>query len=212
MKTSDLQETFNGGVLNAGVWATYSGTPAVSGSALTLTIASGAANYHGITSVASYDLTSSYVQSELTNAGNQALASLETYPLFLELDANNALMFIVTGNATTVYEKVAGVTTFLNSAAYSTTAHRFFRIRESDNIIYWETSPDKVSWSVLHSKDVATLFAVTSLKIVVLAGVYASEVSGTAITVDNINLTQKAVNPKFVKTSSPYPFSPRRAR
>lgn len=212
MKTSQFSTNFGGNIINAGEWVTEAGTPAVSSGALTLTIASGAGNYHGIRSVGTFDLTSSYVQTELTSAGDQALASLEVYPILCDADANNSVFFVVNLNSVICYKKVATVVTNAASFAYSATSHRFFRFMENDGILYWQTAPDGVTWSTGYSEAVSTLFGVTSLDIVIISGVYAVEASGTVVTVDNVNMTKKGESPIFVKRLRPAIFTPGRAR
>lgn len=212
MKTELIQETFNENVLNAGMWATSVGTPAASGSQLTFTIALGAANYHGITGVPVTDLTNSFAMTELTNAGNQALVSLEVYPVWVQVDANNGALFLVSGNTVICYDRISGVNTLRASVAYNAVNHRFFRIMESEGNLLWQTSPDRITWTTQFTKDIASLFAVTAVYIRIEAGAYAAEASGTSVTVDNVNVTKKGENPVFVKRLRPAIFSPSRAR
>lgn len=211
MKTSSLISTFQTGY---GSDVDYLGTGNINvvSSQLQIQALSGGANYSNITSIASYDLTSSYAFIELVSAGNQALVSFEIYPMFLQLDANNALFFLVSGNFIAAYKKIAGVSSIVGSgAAYVNATHRFVRIREENDVIYWDYSADRVTWVAFQNATVASLFAVTALKIRIECGVYANEVSTTQALFDNVNM-KNAGQPPFFRKSRPRPFAPSRAR
>ncbi len=211
-KMQSLTETFNANVINPTVWGTYSGTPEVAGGQFTSTIESGAANYNGIQSVVPYDMTGSFVSSELTNAGNQALVSLEVYPLWIETDANNGAFFLVSGNVLYVFTRIGGSNNNVNTVAYSATEHRFFRFKEEDGLLFWQVSPDCVTWTTRHSAATSGLFSVTAMTVILLGGVYASEVSGTSVTWDNVNVRKSPSYSVFHKELRPAIFTPGRAR
>jgi hypothetical protein len=38
------------------------------------------------------------------------------------------------------------------STGYDADADRYFRLREADGVVYWETSPDRIDWSTFHEE------------------------------------------------------------
>lgn len=212
MKAQNHYDNFNGAVLNAAVWPSSYGTVGFASGGLQYTIASGGANYHGVTGP-TVDLTSSFAMIELVSAGNQALVTLEVFPLQFIYDANNTMTFFINQNVLSVRKTIAGSGSQVGSTTpYSSTTHRFFRIRESNNVVYFDHSPDSRAWTNFQSETVANLFAVTSLVMEPSAGVWSSEASGTTVLLDNYNITKLGINPTFKKTMRPYPFAPCRAR
>ena len=149
-----------------------------------------AANYYGIDSLTEYNLTGGYISVEIVDVANQSQASLEFYPLYLFPDANNAIFFLVAGGTIYAYKKIATVNTSLASATYSSTTHKYVRIREASGTTYWEYSSDGISWSTLHS--VANPIAVTAIIVELLIGHYAAEAAATTGKWDNINILPSA--------------------
>ncbi|GGP90770.1 hypothetical protein GCM10010278_81380 [Streptomyces melanogenes] len=91
---------------------------------------------------------------------------------------------------------VDGETTDSKSTPYSTTDHRWLRIREAAGTTHWETSADGSTWKSFHH--IANPFAVTALRVEVAAGNWAAEPSTSTARFDNINLP-----PAQVRTSVP---------
>jgi hypothetical protein len=213
MKTENHYDTFDGAVINSAIWASQFGTVGFNLGDLQLTVAAGGANYEGLTGVGGFDLTSSYSIMEVTNAGNQALVSLEVYPLQLCLDSSNKLSWLINQNFISCYKVVAGVSTQIGAnTAYLTGVHRFFRIREADGVVYWDYSSDRIDWVNFRSELVSNLFDITNLFCEPAAGVYASELSGSTVRFNNYNITKKGESPTFVKRLRPAIFTPSRAR
>lgn len=207
-KWSTFRETFDANVLNTTQWPSTFGTVAASGGALVLTVNSGASNYSGL-STNTFDLTDSYCFSQLVNSGNQALTSFEIFMLQMRLDANNGVSWILNNNTLRARRKVAGVNTDVATTAFDANVHKYFRIREHNNFIYWDYATDLPNWVNLTSFSVASLFAITALTNEITAGTFGAEASGTTATIDNINVGTKTVVSRPIR---PRPFAPGRAR
>jgi hypothetical protein len=81
----------------------------------------------------------------------------------LRYDAGNSLGFWFECGNLYAFTFVNGVESLLATLAYSSTAHRWWRLRESGGVVVWETSPDKVTWTPAASAAVSSLFPIGSL-------------------------------------------------
>jgi hypothetical protein len=147
-----------------------------------------AGEYLGVTSDNQYDLTGSYAQIKVVDAGNQSISSYEAYPLILQIDGDNHVNFSILGGNLRAYKKVTGSSTSLESVAYNSTNHKYLRIRESSGNTYWDTSADGITWSNFHS--VANPITVTALTVVIQCGTWQAEASTTTLKVDNLNVLE----------------------
>jgi hypothetical protein len=78
----------------------------------------------------------------------------------------------------------------LFSITYNATDHRWLRMRETSDTIYWETSPDGITWTVRHSVSHAIDFSTCWCEFYL----YGSTPAGTALAyVDNVNLGQVSI-------------------
>lgn len=209
-KTATLSESFGTGSYNGSFVGT--GNLSTAGNRLEVQYIAGSANYSNITSLAFYDLTNSYIQIEVIDAGNQALVSFEAYPIFAYADVNNSVFWIITNGGLAAYKRVGAVNTLITTTAFVLATHKFLRIREDGGVVYFDYSPDSVTWTNLTTELVSNLFDITSVKIRIEAGAYAAEVSGTFLQVDNLNVTKKGISRTFFKNVRPAIFTPGRAR
>lgn len=191
-----LTDNFNDNSTNATLWSSF-GTPLEQNRRLELSTTAGTTNYAGYTSNNLYDLTGSYGYCQLIDAGNQSLTSLQVVPLILTLDSDNSMSWYVNGGTihaqtqiATVYSDVKG------DLAYDSTQHKFFRIRESGGVTYWDYSADGVYWKNYCFR--SNPFAVTSLLATVEVGTYNSEASSTTAIFDNFNTMDSGANASFI--------------
>lgn len=199
--TATLADDFTDGV-KGDAWFSFGTGVSEAPTYLELTVASGGANYKGYETSSYYDFTGQSVSAQLLNAGNQALVSLEVYPVFVYKDANNSLFWMVSGGFIRAYKKVAGVLTQISSAAYNAGVHRYFRIREASGTTYWDYSTNGYNWTNLTSA--ANPITITSVDFQLQAGVYASEASSTVIQIDRFNLGGGSDFAFFKNTSNLY--------
>lgn len=192
-KIATLQDAFT--TLDTTKWTPSSANISVISGQLNITNPAGSTVYSQLYSGPSfhysyYDLTESAVAIQLVSAGNQALASLECYPLYLTDETYDAspdkLFWYVNQGQIAAYQWVNGVQTRLAGATYSPVTHAWLRIRETAGTVYFETSPNGDSWaSFASTPDIPN---VNFLNVWIQNGTYASEASTTTCVYDNLNL------------------------
>lgn len=183
-KAVDLYDNFNDNSIDATKWGSFGATVSETSSQLQLT-STLAGDYKGLYSQESWDLTDSEISCELVNAGNQALASWQVIPVLAQLDASNQLYWLIQANTMYAVKVVAGVTTNVYSVAYSSTTHKYLKIRERFSKVYYEFSTDGEVWTTAHTMN--TPFDVGSASLQMQAGTYAVEGSTTTAIFDNFN-------------------------
>ncbi len=189
--TSSIADDWSSGSINSSQWDDWSSSHAsVVSKQLQISSTLGGA-YYGVDSAvgsASEDLTGSYVSNQLVNAGNQSIASWEVYPVLItKASASNyQLLFYVSNNTVHASKVVNGTSTDLHTATYSSTNHKFFRIREIGGNIYYDTSPDGLTWSSFAST--ANPFDITQVNVGQMIGTWQAESSTTTATFDNFNI------------------------
>jgi hypothetical protein len=143
--------------------------------------------YYALTAQKVYDLSNSYFLIEVNNPGNQALGSLEVYPIYLtDASRQNALFFLISGGNISAWQMVSGTRTNLSGfIPYDPVGMVWLRIREAAGVLYYETSPDALGWSVFYS--LADPTQVVNLQPVIQVGTYQAEASTTTVIFDNVN-------------------------
>lgn len=133
----------------------------------------------GFESVAGYDLANSFVQLEMYGL------TVDNFYFYLYIQPSGDGCLFYVSNGTVHMEAYSGGSYLFNSTfTYNATTHRWFRLRETSGVIYWETSPDSFAWtvrgSVSHSLTLTTTYS----------QIYAANLNGVAGTafVDNFNI------------------------
>lgn len=159
-------------------WTWSASATVVSGQA-SLTPAGGSAE---VDSNDTYDLLGSFALVEAVSLGSAGNSYLDIYAGVLNV--GNYAAITKQGSNLLFRESVSG-TPDDTSIAYDATAHRWWRIRESGGTIFWDTSPDSVTWTNRRSK-------VTTLDYgSIYAQLYVDGASGTS-TFDNFNIPSVA--------------------
>lgn len=182
-----LTDDYDDNSISSVKWSTFGTGVAETNQQLELTQPSSSATYRGLTSVGRFDMTGSYAYQRVINAGNQALSSLEVWPVQVQKDGSNGVMWLITGNTIHAYKRVGGSASSIFNTTYSATTHKYFRIRESGGTIYWDTS-DGLTWTNRATATVASLFDVSVVYIEVAVGTWQSEASGTTVILDNFSV------------------------
>lgn len=187
-KMETLQEDFMFGGVDVGKWSKW-GTPSILATTnllLEMTTVLGGA-YGGLLSLSSFDLTGSYAFSQLVDAGNQSLTSLEVYPVELS-NGSNALSIMISGNIVYARKKVSGTSSTVGSTvSYNSSTMKWFRVRESGGTTYWEYATDPTStWTQIASA--SNPITVTSLIGGITIGTWQAESSTTTAKVSNFNV------------------------
>jgi hypothetical protein len=74
------------------------------------------------------------------------------FQLASSLSSNvNDILFSVTGGTLFCYTDESGTRTNRASVTYNPTNHKWLRFRASGGVVYWETSPDNVTWTTITS-------------------------------------------------------------
>jgi hypothetical protein len=165
-----FSDDFNDNMLDSGKWTiNNAGYPLVSEQSqqLQLNMPGNIAGYNGISSNATYDLTSRMVQTEVVQPISQA-GWCENF-IEAELDPNNYFLIDVGATSMVLRSRVAAAND-QTVIGFNPTAHHYWRIRhdQNANTINFETSPDTEVWTT--QKTAATGFPVTSLRFYLFAG------------------------------------------
>lgn len=110
---------------------------------------------------------------------------------------NNKLLFVVNGNATKYpIHQIGGTSQAITGqyTAYDPTSHRWLRIRESAGTVYWDVSPDGVTWTNVNSIPTPSWLLDDNLFIEIKAGNSNNEV-GKPSYWDNLNLASDPLAP-----------------
>lgn len=183
-----IQDDFNDGVL-ASRWVTSQSGGTVSESGGTLNLAP-AANNGSVLLIAqsaeARSLRGSYVLAEVP----QVIATSGNLGQRLEVkNGSDKLTWKVENGVLTASVKLSGTTSTKAQATYSPTAHRWWRIRELDGVLYWDTSPDGLTWSQQASVATNSVFAIDAVTIQFYLETWGSGVASPGIAhFDNVNL------------------------
>lgn len=180
-KFDTLRDNFNDNSFDVSKWESsdYVNQPTETNNRLEFILGASTQN-SGITSVSTFDLLNSYVQFEMYSYDEYFECVIYTTSSSSGIDfwiQSGSLRFIV-------YE--AFVNTHDFSFSYDATAMRWIRVRETSGVIYIETSPNGIAWTV---RD-------TSIYTQTLTGMnvqlYTANPSGAASTsyLDNFNILQ----------------------
>jgi len=193
VNASSLTDDFSGGSRDTSKWNALGAGGTQSGGTVSFTTSINSTDYPMYESVARYDLSGSYVFSELVDAGDQSLEFMQAIPAQVRLDAQNSLTFFVGVNKIVAQQQLNDVFTGLNeSTTYDSAVHKFFRIRESGGTVYWEYSTNSTDWTSYYSK--SNPFNLTSLQIQIGAGTWDWEASTSTVIIDNFNLESSVAN------------------
>jgi hypothetical protein len=121
-------------------------------------------------SVAAYDLTSSGIYVEVPQAASGTAGTNETYfVLAAAANANgNNVRFSKTGTTLTASWEINGTTQTSSSVTYNATTHRWWRIQHDGTNVQFHTSPDRGTWTLLHTATPS--FGLTALTVFLGAG------------------------------------------
>lgn len=151
-KAATLSDNFNDSIIDTAKWDTYGTGVAEVNQRVEIRPRPNLANsYEGYQSHITYDLTDSSVQLEVV----QTLRAVPGGFVFLEAgpNGNNRLLFQAGEGKLRCLQAVAATFTTLLSIPYDPLLHRWWRLRDYQGKIYWETSPDGVQWTIQFSKD-----------------------------------------------------------
>lgn len=182
-----LRDNFNDNSLNTSLWSTDSTSRVLEQNGNIEITTNLGVSYVGLYSVARYNLIGKSVSVKVEDAGNQSLASLEVYVLYVESDSQNAHAIMISGNTVYARRKTGGSWSNLGNVAYSTQV--YFRIREFLGTIYYEYSVTGEHGTYTAITSTATTFQVSSNLIGFFVGTYSAEASTTTVIYDDFNVS-----------------------
>jgi hypothetical protein len=170
-----LVDSFGGSSIDSSLWSvsTYQGSATERDGALLLAPYSYSSwSQMAVESRGTYALTGSSATVRVPSVVSQACGANNRF--LLKSDARNSVGFWVECGTLYAYAQVNGALSFPGSSGWSGLADLYWRIRESAGQVYWETSPDKASWTQRASMTSASLFDLTALKVGFYVEEYAS--------------------------------------
>lgn len=169
---------FPGSTLNATNWSNWGGGQiSVSGGQLLLTTTT-SPGYYGINSAPVPFFEHGYMEVEVASVGNQALGSLEFYPVLLSgVTTSDQVFFLIGGGDIQLYKKVGGSSTFIASATYNAVTHKYLRLRIAYGRIFGEYSSDEATWNILGSS--AAPFSFDQVYFYIQVGTWNTEATST---------------------------------
>jgi hypothetical protein len=174
--TELMRDDFDDGMLSFGVGQVWAGTfeSAVTigegQGQLAVSFPTGAATAaHAGVYTTRYDLTTACAVAQITLVPDQMTNAYAYVVLEESQGANRSKATLaVLGGMVIARTEMMQVVTVAASTPYNPTTHRWWRIRTGAGTFYWETSPDRVTWTTLHSE--AAYFPLAQTDIVLGAG------------------------------------------
>lgn len=163
---STLTDAFPGTALNTSLWTATGATVTVGGGILTIPQNNA---YPTVTSNAVYNLQGSMVFVKMTpdlyDAGSNSGLNV--------MGSSGSVGYGIAVTAGTIYlqgttDGISGWTT-LQSTAYNPTAHAWIAVSESNGSLFFQASPDSITWTTLFSVSDGS-FPVTAVQAVMWAG------------------------------------------
>jgi hypothetical protein len=186
-----LVDRFNEGAVNPLLWTnnypSQIEVPGLGYDYLVIYTKAGTGAYYSLQSLAYYDITNSQLAIEVMNAGEQSLASLEVYPIYLQSITGQAqLFFLISEGDISAWDAISGTRNNLSGyTPYDPVGMKWLRIRESGGTTYWETAPDGLTWTTFFSMSDPVVG--TALQVWIQVGTYNAEAVETAGLFTNVN-------------------------
>lgn len=164
--------------------------------------------YGTLKSATTYDMTDSYIQSQLVNAGSQTNMDCSAVGI---TNGTDTAFWNVSGNTVLAHTFIGGVDTDRGTNfTYSATIHKFFRIEEKLGTTYFKWSTDGKGWSTHFSIATSSVFTMTAVTLQIQAGFFGAPGTTTIARFDNFNFVGRLYIP--INKLRPHPFSPGLAR
>ena len=181
---SGLQDSFSANDL-ATLWPDTFGTVAVSGGQCSVQIDNSYSS--GLTSAFIYSLAGSYTFAKIT----PYIATSTEMDFLVGLNANNAAKWLILGNQIQAGVIQGGTFTASSPVTYSPTAHQWLRVREVSGTLFFDTSPDSVTWTSFYSVTYA-IDLTANVGVFIGGGDFGSDPTGTTY-VGNVNIAAGVV-------------------
>lgn len=189
-KSNIFTDNFDDNSINSLIWYTWGVGQNVieSSSQMNISSISGAgSNYFGLTTYRAWVMTDHTITVKVIDAGDVSLTSYEAFPIILNIDTSNRVYFVIKQDEIHAYKIVSGSTTEIGSAvAYVQADHVYFRIRESDGVLYFEYSKDNDTW--IEHASTSTPIDFSAIEYIMQVGTWDEEATTTTMVVDDITI------------------------
>lgn len=192
-KFDTLHDDFNDGSIDGSKWAQNGAGTTESGGALNIPKALNASTNIGLQSINTYDLEDSYAQVKVVDRGTQ-LSNWQLLPLGL-FQGSDLLTWQIIDS--TIY---AFAPSEIYSAAYSSTTHKWLRIRETSGTIHFEYSTSGLSWST--AATTTTSFDISAMTVVMEGNTTSPTSDAATLRLDNFNVLIGAINAQADSTAT----------
>lgn len=140
--------------------------------------------YGGVSSIASYDATGCEVTIQSVKTPN--LAATAAYSHFSLGDGTNYAEFFASAGKLTIQRWAGTTLQTVHSDAYDAGKHAWWKIREAQGTLHFETSADGKLWTAFATT--TSPFDVTSVIVTIGAGAYQAEANPGGAAFDNLNV------------------------
>lgn len=183
---SSLRDNFNDNSLGA-IWTeTQTGTTTVTEQnfrqEIALPAVAGASDYGDIFS-GNYDFTGSYLYIETIE--HPSTSTNANSAMYVHTDSNNWFRWVKEASTLYAQRNNAGVQATLFSVAFSSTDHKWWRIREDRGVVYYDTSPDRYTWT--NHTTYTHGMTITAMKALIAGFCYQAETNPGNFKFDNVN-------------------------
>ncbi|MFN2496624.1 MAG: hypothetical protein ABR608_12065 [Pseudonocardiaceae bacterium] len=140
-----------------------------------------------------YDLTGSYFLLEVVSPQSAGTGTTVTYMICQNSTYTDKVGWEIGGSELRAQYKVANTNTTVWFDGFALADHRWLRTREDSGTVYWDTSPDAVTWT--NRATWAPTISIASLRVTLGSGYYGTESSPASAVIDNFNLVPVPVEP-----------------
>ena len=190
LPVSSLKDNFNDNTEDTDKWGrayNSSATRAETGGELVLTpaVETSGINYTGYISTNFFDLSESRFFARCTQTVNEETVAANFIQVAY-LNDTYGLEVIFENGRLLMRHNISGVRTTLANVEYDPKIHRYWGIRGSGGVVYWETSKDGINWDVQYEE--ADPFDVSGVLLSLGAGSWKAETNPESAKFDNVNL------------------------
>lgn len=180
-KLDTLIDTFGGDTLDSSKWSASvdSGISVVVDGALNINIPALTNGSATITSVNTYDLADSYFSIQVISAPRSSEVSHA-----IQITNNNDVNAYFTIFLENIYASAPSGS--VTNIPYNPSVHKFFRIRVTSNIIYFEHSENGKIWNTMYSENVSS-FDISNLNVFIKSETQPTNQEDVVAIFDNIN-------------------------
>jgi hypothetical protein len=151
-KASSVKDGFDDGAL-AGSWNAWVGSGACThretGGVAQMSFTGSGDEFCGIETAQLVDATDDEVTVEVVSAPSDT--SFYSWIELVSPDHDHKVEFQIAGPTLYMLMTLRGAQVFAATTPYSTTGHRYLRIRESAGRTFWDASPDGATWTALRN-------------------------------------------------------------